>query len=682
MTSGSYRALAVGTALALLWTSGAALSQSAPQTTEEASAEQEAMPVTSDGSTLLPRLDVGAGAEGTAGTNLIAVTPEEMDRKKPANLREIFTGEPAVAIGGSIPSTQKIYVNGVDETNLAVTVDGSRQNNKVFHHNGTYLIDPALLKTVTVQAGVAPADAGPAALGGSMGLETKDAVDLLEPGRNFGGFLTGTWDTNSETFTTGASAFGMQDGFEFLGYINYSKGGNFTAGNGEEMLGTGTNLLAGLGKIAYETPEGNRFELSHEQVRDDALRPYRANAYINIRNEPVLRNYELNRQNTVFTYTNTMPEGWWDPKIVLAYSRTQVETPVFDRATGEIIAPAIGATSSFNGKVENKFAFDIGSVTAGFDFYSDRAKLSYDAVPPEFPDERASNVGAYAQARLEPFDRARISFGGRIDNQWFTGVDDTDFSNTGVSGNLSGEYDLVPDFLTAKAGISHVWGGIPLAENFIQNPAWTYSDDLEAVTSNNYTVGLEARFEGLTLEASLFRTDIDNARFPNAANAMRNYDLRSKGWEIGARYEWDAAFASIKYADISADVDGVPADSEVGRYLTTPIGQIIMLGGGYTFHDWGVRLGGDVEIALKNEDTLVKHPTDPSDKVALPGYTVANAFVEYTPPTHTNFTFRADVRNIFDESYTNRASYGQDFEGVKPHLDPGRSFRFSATMRF
>ncbi|WP_048648037.1 TonB-dependent receptor domain-containing protein [Nitratireductor soli] len=670
MALASCRPLAFGTALALLCQCGIALAQ------EQAADAQE-------GATLLPRLDVGAGAESTAGTDVLAVTPQDMQRKKPADLREVFSGEPQIAVGGAIPGTQKIYVNGVDETNLAVTVDGSRQNNKVFHHNGTYLLDPALLKAVTVQAGVAPADAGPAALGGSIGFETKDATDLLEPGRNFGGFVTGAWDTNSETFVTGASVYGMQDGFEYLGYLNFGKGGNFTAGNGEEMLGTGTNLLSGLGKIAYETLDGNRFELSHEQVRDDALRPYRANAYINIRNEPILRNYELNRQNTVFTYTDTAPEGWLDPKVVIAYSRTRVETPVFDRATGEIIAPAIGETSSLNGKVENKFAVDLGSVTAGFDFYSDRAKLAYDAVPPEFPHERASNVGAYAQARLEPFDRARISFGGRLDHQWFTGVDGTDFSNAGVSGNVSGEYDIVPDFLTAKAGVSHVWGGIPLAENFIQNPAWTYDGDPDPVTANNYTAGLEARFAGLTLEANIFQSDISNARFPNAGNALRNFDLRSRGWEVGAGYEWDAGFVSVKYADIRADVGGVTADSEVGRYLTTPLGQIIMIGGGYTFHDWGLKVGGDVEIALKYDATLTRHPNEPaSPKRALPGYQVVNAFVEYTPPSHKNFTLRADVRNLFDETYTSRASYGQDFDGVKPHYAPGRSFRLSATMRF
>ncbi|TJV02754.1 MAG: TonB-dependent receptor, partial [Mesorhizobium sp.] len=82
-------------------------------------------------------------------------------------------------------------------------------------------------------------------------------------------------------------------------------------------------------------------------------------------------------------------------------------------------------------------------------------------IEPFFTDERATNIGAYAQARLEPFDRTRISFGGRADHQWFTGIDDSDWNNAGISGNISGEYDLVPEFLTAKAGTSHVWGGVP-----------------------------------------------------------------------------------------------------------------------------------------------------------------------------------------------------------------------------
>src|SRR5690606_11582400 len=148
MASSLHRALFVGTALTLLMNMSAASAQTADEEEQAQLAADEAAQTAGDGSTLLPRLDVGAGAEGTAGTNIIAVTQEDLERNQPTDLQEVFSGEPAIAVGGAISSTQKIYVNGVDENNLAVTVDGSRQNNKVFHHNGTYLLDPALLKAV------------------------------------------------------------------------------------------------------------------------------------------------------------------------------------------------------------------------------------------------------------------------------------------------------------------------------------------------------------------------------------------------------------------------------------------------------------------------------------------------------------------------------------------------------
>ena len=49
--------------------------------------------------------------------------------------------------------SQKVYVRGVEETNLAVTIDDARQNNKIFHHNATTLIDPSLLKAAARRPG-------------------------------------------------------------------------------------------------------------------------------------------------------------------------------------------------------------------------------------------------------------------------------------------------------------------------------------------------------------------------------------------------------------------------------------------------------------------------------------------------------------------------------------------------
>ncbi|MEI2301739.1 TonB-dependent receptor [Ensifer sp. MJa1] len=621
---------------------------------------------------------ISAFGGGPLGAGEIVISSEELRQKNPADIGDVFSGEPGIEVGSSLPMSQKVYVHGIEETSLAVTMDGGRQNNKVFHHNATNLIDPGLLKAVNVDAGVAPADAGPGALAGAIAYETIDAREMLD-GDGFGGFVTSSYNFNSDTVTTGISAYGLQEGLEFLGYFNFGKGNDFTAGNGQEVQGTSTDFLSGLGKLAYEFDSGDRFEISYDRIYDDAPRPFRANMS-SISNprpwEPRIRDYTLGRQNTVFTYTDSTPEGWWDPKLLLAYSKTEVELPIFPRPGAGVPTTyqAIGTSDSFNGKFENKFSFDIGNVIAGVDFYNDKADLE-DLFDPG--TEKARNIGVYAQARLEPWERTRLSFGARGDNQQFTGTTGEEWTNSGFSGNVSGEYDLIEDLLIAKAGYSHVWAGIPLAENFIINPNWNYGDGPKPVTADNYVLGLEANYNGFTIEGSIFQTDIDDARTPRfaVARGIEAHDVRSRGFEVGGGYNWGDGYFKVKYANIDVEIDGKPADSDLGTYLATPAGQIITLQAIHTLTDWGVTFGADAEIALDYDDVAV-------GSKPLEGYQVFNAYVEYVPVERPNLTLRAELKNIFDETYANRATYGQEFGNVTPLYEPGRSFILTARATF
>nr|WP_083957673.1 hypothetical protein [Tateyamaria omphalii] len=65
----------------------------------------------------------------------ISVTRESLVPSNPVDLSEVFMAEPSIPVGGSIPISQKVYVNGIEENNLAISIDGARQNSKVFHHN-------------------------------------------------------------------------------------------------------------------------------------------------------------------------------------------------------------------------------------------------------------------------------------------------------------------------------------------------------------------------------------------------------------------------------------------------------------------------------------------------------------------------------------------------------------------
>ncbi|SIQ48311.1 hemoglobin/transferrin/lactoferrin receptor protein [Rhizobium sp. RU35A] len=629
-----------------------------------------------DGATVLDKIHV-TGERTATSVSSVNIGAEQLEARNPDSIADVFRDEAGVSVGSSIPTSQKVYVNGLEETTLAVTIDGSRQNNRVFHHNATNLIDPSLLKAVDVDAGIAPADAGPGALAGSIAYETKDVKDLLSED-GFGGMVSETYNSNSRTFTTGLGGWGMQDGFEFLGFLNYGKGSNYEAGNGAEVRGTETNLLSGLGKFAYEADSGDRFEISHERVRDDAERPYRANASAVTTGrpwEPRYRNYKLDRDNTVFTYTDTTPEGWWDPTIRLAYSHSSVKTPIFYDAGGGVGASYAGQgeSGSLNGKVENKFTLENGTVVAGLDFYSDRIELDT-AVNTEDARERARNVGIYSQARLEPLDAMRLSFGGRADKQWFEGTTGQEWDHQGLSGNASVEYDLT-SFLTAKAGASHVWAGIPLAEAFIMNPAWNYgSSGPEVTTANNVMAGLEFHHDGYTAGANLFRNRISDARVAKwaSASANLNYDVETHGFEISTGYDWIDGFIKVKYAHIEAEIDGKPADSDTGNYLTTPVGNIITVSAAHIFADWGLRIGTDMEFAPEYKDGATTYAS----------YQVVNLYTEWKPEQLPHMTFRAEVQNLFNETYASRATYGQEFGNVTPLYEPGRTFLLSVRATF
>ncbi|WP_420563683.1 TonB-dependent receptor [Thalassobaculum sp.] len=634
--------------------------------------------------TLDPILVAGSGGEGAAaGPGTVTIGTETLNRLDPQDLQDVFRSTPSVQVGSSLPVSQKVYVNGVEETNLAVTIDGSRQKNKLFHHNTTTLIDPDLLKAVRVNPGVAPADAGPGALGGSIAYETKDAADLLAPGDNFGGMASTEYNTNGGTLSNDLTLFGRNAGFEALGYFKLARGDEFEDGDGTQVVGSETDFVSGLGKLAYQHDTGYRVELSYENVEDDGDRPYRANFISTDSGRPTAatRNYRIKRENLVASFENAMPEGLFNPYARLAFSTTHLDT----LETGN---DNFGTYESLNGMLANKSEMALGSLDVGVDFYSDTSEGNFPDYGPDWMNltEESRNVGIFAQARLEPTDRFRLSFGGRGDHHRFEGLDGSESENSGLSGNVSGEYDLLP-FLTASAGASHVFGGVELAEPFIVNPDWAYpGGGLEPSTANNVFAGLELRGDGLsprlagfTVYGKLFKTTIDDIRDEEYRGGPDVYsDLESVGFEIGAGYEWMDGFVRVSYADIDTEINGNSGSSEY-QYIGTTIGQVLSAEAAYTLPNTGVTIGADAQVFFEEDSTNI-YSSSPGSP--YPAYEVANAFVSYTPESHQFITVRATVKNIFDETYADRATYGQEYPGVDVLNEPGRSFLLSAKVRF
>lgn len=636
-----------------------------------------------DGITQLNTIYIGTYELGTE-LNDVDVTGEDLARTKPTDLQDVFKGEPTVAVGSSIPTSQKIYVNGVEETNLIVTIDGSRQNNKVFHHAATNIIDPALLKAVKVSPGVATADQGPGALGGGIAFETKDVADLLSEGDNFGGFTALEFNSNGGTVTSGNAIYGRRGGFEYLGYLKYAGGDQFKDGNGTKVVGSKTHLWSGLAKFAVDTADAGRFELSYERLIDDNARPYRANigAIIGGRPVPATQIYDFDRQNVVLSYSANR-SAMWNPEALVAFSSTDLQTD-------NTVSVTKGRTQSLNGKLQNTFELSLGDVIAGVDFYRDSTQLDfvYRGVPQQ-GKERATNVGAFVQANLTPTDTTLISAGLRADRQEFTGVGDRKFKDTGFSANISGEVEVTSD-LTLSAGYSNVWGGVVLAESYLLNPAWQYPAEMKAVSSDNLYLAAEFERDGWSVSGKLFRTKINDARTPSWSVSApvtdvtlapsKTADLKTEGFEVGLGYDWGIGFVNLAYAKVDTDLNGAPADSYAGNYLTMPLGKIVSVEAGHTFQDLGLTVGTDMQFALK--ETRVSDAGVNGANREIPGYEVVNIFAEYKPRGMKNLTVRGEINNLFDEAYAARGTYGQEFASVEPLLEPGRSFKLMATLNF
>ena len=605
----------------------------------------------------------------------VDISREQIEQTQPVDLKQLFQSTPSVTTAGGSPASQKFYVHGIDQSKLNVTVDGARQKNNVWHHNGNLGINPMFLKSVGINDGVAPADDGPGAVGGSVTFETVDAVDMLKEGQKLGALVSFGYDTNSMTLTGTAAAYGADQGFEYIGTVTRAEGQDYDDGDGFTEVGTAADLWNGLGKFAYQSQEGHRFEVSGEYYRDDGYRRLRTNmgAVSTDFNDNL---YE--RLTTTFKYTLEGASGYFDPEVLLYYNRNTLERPsesYYTRPSGDFNSDL----QSIGGHVQNRFHFDMGTVTAGLDFYHDHVDIERFWFTTD-ADETITNVGGYVQARLTPLDRLDVSTGLRADFQSYHAVDDQTFDNFGLSPNINLGYEII-EGLQASAGYSYVFGGIEQAEAALFHARdYTYSDDLNPTTAHNAKVGLTYTYQGLTLGADLFYIKMmDPVAFDYSTSTRINGDdLTTQGFDISARYDWSNAYISAAFTH--TDVQYGDRIALFGDYNNAvPVGDILALGAGYTFEDWNLTVGASAEIAFEYskqdfEDNGYENP--------LPGYEVVNLFAEWAPKLgNTDFTLRGEVNNLFDETYYSRGTYSTTSR-VTPVNSPGRSFFITATAKF
>lgn len=603
----------------------------------------------------------------------------EIDKEEPKDLRQLFRQDPAVMVSGGSSAAQKFYVHGIEQSNLNVSVDGATQRSNIWHHNGSMTLDPMFLKSVQVEAGVAPADAGPGALAGAVQMETKDAKDMLLPGQDMGATLMASYNTNSQSFRTTGAAYGAQDGFEVLGILTRNMGENYINGDGNGEPGTKDHLQSGLAKLAYENAGGHRFGVSGEYADDNAVRRMRPNlGEVTQGTGRLLNTTHATRLTTGISYETTAPTHTYDPKVNLYYNRVGLQRPNDTNQTAVASGVFNSNIETMGLKAQNTFAIPSGKLTAGIDFENTDAFVRRYLQKTD-ADEQARNYGAFVQARVSPWTDWKLSTGLRADYQTYHTVDEKDFNNFGLSPNASAEYAFTPA-LSAFGGYSYVFGGLALPETGLLHAyQMTTSDDVKPTRSHNFRTGLRYGDSGLKLEGALFRTQMYDTLMYNTTNSIRvnGPSLRSQGIDLSGSYEWANAklwskynFTQARYASRMA----LPSDYN----LATTVGHLLNLGAEYTIEPIRLTVGGSAEMAKGIQDeALVRANYQP-----MKGYAVFDLFGQWQPlETNENWTVKLEANNVLDKKYVARGSYTAA-NNITPVYEEGRAFLLSTTVKF
>ena len=205
-------------------------------------------------------------------TNVI--TTESINRSTETELKGLLKDKPAINFGGGRGTSQWFTIRGMGQDQVDVKVDDAYTDAQLFHHQGRFIFDPALLKKVSVQKGTGSASAGIGATSGAIVAETVSAKDLLKEGQDVG-FKLNAGVSSNKGWSKGATVYSRAGMMDALISGNWVKESEYKAGNGYKIKNSALGQRGLLAKVGTDLNEDHRIELSHRQERHYGVRALR-----------------------------------------------------------------------------------------------------------------------------------------------------------------------------------------------------------------------------------------------------------------------------------------------------------------------------------------------------------------------------------------------------------------------
>ena len=642
------------------------------------------------------------------------VTLQQKDESTATDLRGLLKDEPAIDFGGGNGTSQFLTLRGMGQNSVDIKVDNAYSDSQILYHQGRFIIDPALVKIVSVQKGAGSASAGIGATNGAIITKTVDAEDLLKGlDKNWGVRLSSGYASN-DGVNYGASVFGKAGNFD--GLFSYSRNDekDYEAGKGyTNQYGAKKVLKSGLDKRSYlakigATFDDHRIVLSHMQdqhrgerfIREEFgwqtfTRPDGRKAD----NTPIYR--ETTQSNTNLEYTGKNL-GFVEKLNANAYVLENERYSADDKGNGyagNVAGPTTtkittkGANINFDSRLAEKTLLKYGvnyrhqeikpHAFLNSQYTNTDAALQSLVRGYSLTNPTKTDYGVYVEA-IQDIGDVTLTGGLRYDHFDIKTHDGKSVSAGKVNPSLGVIYQPVEN-LSFSASHNYASRSPRLYDALLthgRRGIVSIADGTVAERARNTEIGFNYNDGTFAANGSYFWQKISDAianpqdrhgaAFKETANA--GY-IKNHGYELGASYRTGGLLAKVGVSHSKPRVyDTHPKNLlsanpefavQTGRTWTTSLS--------YRFQNPNLEIGWRGRYLQKASGSVLVRD---KGEVKRKGYGVNDIFANWKPLGKDTLNVNFAVNNVFNKFYYPHSQRGETLPGI------GRDVRLSVNYRF
>ena len=631
------------------------------------------------------------------------VTLQQKDENTATDLRGLLKDEPAIDFGGGNGSSQFLTLRGMGQNSVDIKVDNAYSDSQMLYHQGRFIIDPALVKIVSVQKGAGSASAGIGATNGAIITKTVDAEDLLKGlDKNWGVRLNSGYASN-DGVSYGASVFGKAGNFD--GLFSYSRNDekDYEPGKGYTNSNGGKTVpFSALDKRSYLAKIGanfgdHRLVLSHMNDQHRGIRTVREeftatdNPRLTLaRQAPTYRETSLSNTNLEWTARNLGFVEKLDANAYLMKNERYSADDSKNGYAGNLPGPSTtvietkGANFNLDSRIGENTLIKYG---VNYRHQEIKPQVFFSAA---LSNPKKSDAGIYAEA-IHDIGDFTLTGGLRYDHFDIKTHDGKSVSD----GTVNPSFGVIwqpHEYWSFSASHNYASRSPRLYDALRQhgrrNAITSIADGTKAERARNTEIGFNYNNGNFAANGSYFWQKIKDAvagpqqRHDAAGNPIAGVReivnagyIKNQGYELGASYRTGGLMAKVGVSHSKPRIYDTHPENllsanpefavQTGRTWTTSLS--------YRFQNPNLEIGWRGRYLQKASGSVLVRD---KGEVKRKGYGVNDVFANWKPLGKDTLNVNFAVNNVFNKFYYPHSQRGETLPGIGRDVRLGVNYRF------